>query len=84
MKAVQGQIVCEKSLQIIKSRREVLAQSVGSKSVSLQNIAMNSAEVGVDSFGKINIQPIGRLKSLHTPQKNLLRYFIGILFAHSA
>ena len=23
---------------------------------------MNSAEVGVDSFGKINIQPIGRLK----------------------
>jgi len=28
----------------------------------LQNIAMNSAEVGVDSFGKINIQPIGRLK----------------------
>ena len=41
MKAVQGQIVCEKSLQIIKSRREVLAQSVGSKNVSLQNIAMN-------------------------------------------
>ena len=34
MKAVKGQTVCEKYLQIIKSMREFLAQSVGSKNVS--------------------------------------------------
>jgi hypothetical protein len=70
-----GQAVYEKSLQIIKSVREFLAQSVGSKNVSLQNIAMNFCGCWSFSLEKI---PIGGLKkSMHAPRKTCS----GILLA---
>ena len=76
MKAARGQVVYEKSLQIIKSRREVLTQSVGSKNVSLQNIAMNFCGGRSCFIWKNKYQPIRRLKSLHTSQKKFAQVFL--------
>jgi len=67
-----GQAVYEKSLQIIKSVREFLAQSVGSKNVSLQNIAMNFCGCWSFSLEKI---PIGGLKNPCMPREKLAQVF---------
>ena len=62
--------------------REFFAQSVGSKNVSLENVAMNFCGGWSCFIGKINIQLIGGL--IHAcPEKNLFMYSIGILFAQS-
>lgn len=74
-KAGQGQAVYEKSLQIIKSMREFLAQSVGSKNVSLQNIAMNFCGGWSCFIGKNTNRRLK--KSMHAPRKTCL----GILLA---
>jgi hypothetical protein len=70
---MQGQAVYEESLQIIKSMREFLAQSVGSKNVSLQNIAMNFCGGWSCSFEKI---PIGGLKNPCMPREKLAQVFL--------
>jgi hypothetical protein len=55
--------------------REFFAQSVGSKNVSLENIAMNFRGGWSCFIGKISIQLIGGLKNPCMPLRKIAQLF---------